>query len=49
MLDRRVLRIEEKLIEHKLFLSQEMVWCEVWIRGFQRRHNYKRRTPRREV
>jgi hypothetical protein len=40
MLDRKVLRIEERPIGHKSFLPQEVVWCEVWTGGFQRRHNY---------
>ncbi len=30
---------------HMLFLPQEVVWCEVWTRGFQRRHNYRRQSP----
>jgi hypothetical protein len=40
MLDKRVLRIEEKPTRQKLFLPQEVVWCEVWIGSFQRGHNY---------
>ncbi len=42
MLDRKVLRTEEKPTWDKLFLPQEVVWCEVWIGGFQRRHNITR-------
>jgi hypothetical protein len=33
MLDRRVLKIEKRFVGHNLFLSQEVVWHEVWIRG----------------
>jgi len=36
MLDRRITKIEERFIRHKLFLSQEMVWCEVWSRVFRK-------------
>jgi hypothetical protein len=40
MLDKRILRIEEKLARQKLFLPPKVVWREVWIGGFKRRHNY---------
>jgi len=42
MLDKGVLNIKDKPAGHKLFLPQEVVRCEVWIGGFQKRHNYKR-------
>jgi hypothetical protein len=42
MLDRRVLRKEERHARHMLFLPQEVVKHEVWISGFQIMHNYKR-------
>ncbi len=45
MLERQVLRTKERPIEHRLFLPQEVVQCEVWIHGFQRRHNYKQQSP----
>jgi hypothetical protein len=35
MLDKQILRIENKPIEHKLFLPQEVVRREVWTNGFQ--------------
>jgi len=41
MLDRRILRIEERLARCRSFLPQEVVRCEVWIGRFQRRHNYR--------
>jgi hypothetical protein len=34
LLDKRVLIIQEKLAKHRSFLPQEVVQCEVWIRGF---------------
>jgi hypothetical protein len=49
MLDRRVLRTEERPMGHKLFLPQEVVRQEVWTGGFQRRHSSIRRSPRREM
>jgi len=33
MLDRQIMIIEERLVGHKSFLPQKVVWCEVWIRG----------------
>jgi hypothetical protein len=33
MLDRQVLRIEERHVVHMLFLPQEVVRCEIWIGG----------------
>jgi hypothetical protein len=41
MLDRQILRIEERPIKHKLFLPQELVQREVWIRGLHKRPNYR--------
>jgi hypothetical protein len=41
MLDRRVMIIEERLTRHRSFLPQEVVWCEIWIGGLQRRHSYR--------
>jgi hypothetical protein len=41
MLDKRIMIIEERPKRHRLFLPQEVVWCEIWIRGFQKRHSYK--------
>ncbi len=41
MLDSRVLRTKERPTRHMLFLPQEVVWCEVWTRGLQRRHSYR--------
>jgi len=41
MLDKRVMITKERHERHGLFLPQEVVWCEIWIRGFHRRHNYK--------
>jgi hypothetical protein len=49
MLDRQVLITVEKLAWDMLFLPQEMVWHEVWTRGLQRRNNYKKQYPRREM
>jgi len=34
MLDKRMLITKGKLERHRLFLPQEVVWCEIWIRGF---------------
>jgi heterodisulfide reductase subunit B len=33
MLDRQVLRIEERHVVHMSFLPQEVVRCEIWIGG----------------
>jgi hypothetical protein len=41
MLDTQVLKIEERHVRHMSFLPQELVRHEVWIGGFQRRHNYR--------
>jgi hypothetical protein len=41
MLDRRILRTEERPTGHKSFLPQEVVWHEVWTWGLQKRHNYR--------
>ncbi len=49
MLDRSVLRIKERPKGHKSFLPQEMVQCEVWIGGFQKRHNYRWQSPHRKM
>jgi hypothetical protein len=37
MLDRWVLRTKERPIGHKLFLPQEVVWREVWTKGFKKK------------
>jgi hypothetical protein len=39
MLDIRILKIEERLVRHMLFLPQEVVWWDVWTRGFFKRHD----------
>jgi hypothetical protein len=44
MLDKQVIKIEERLVEHKLFLPQ-VVQHEVWIRGLHKRHNCRRQSP----
>ncbi len=41
MLDRWIIKTKEKTTRHKLLLSQEVIWCEIWIRGFHKKHNYK--------
>jgi hypothetical protein len=33
--------VEERLAKHMLFLPQEVVQREVWIRGLQKRHNFR--------
>jgi hypothetical protein len=33
MLDKQVLRIEERLAWHRSFLPQEVVWHEEWTKG----------------
>ncbi len=40
MLDRGIMIIEERLAGHRLFLPQEVVRCELWTSGLQRRHGY---------
>jgi len=32
---------KKKPIGHKLYLPQEVVWREVWTKGFQKKHNYR--------
>ncbi len=49
MLDKWILKTKERLIGHKSFLPQDVVWHEVWIGGFQKRHNYKQQSPWREM
>jgi len=50
MLDKRdLIRTEGRLIGHMSFPPQEMVQCEIWIGGLQRRHNYKQQFPRGEM
>jgi hypothetical protein len=34
MFDRQMLRIEEKPTGHMSFLPQDMVWQDVWTKGF---------------
>jgi len=45
MLDKEVLRIEERHAGHILVLPQEVVQQDVWIKGFQRRHSFRRQSP----
>jgi hypothetical protein len=49
MLDRWNLRTKEKPTWHRSFLPQEVVWCEIWIESFQRKHSYKQRSPWKEM
>ncbi len=49
MLDKQVLRIEERPARHMSFLPQEVVRHEVWSGGFQRRHNYRQQSPHIEM
>jgi hypothetical protein len=49
MLDKQVLRTEERPIGHKSFLPQEVVQHEVWTRGLQIRHNYRQQFPHIEM
>jgi hypothetical protein len=41
MLDRQVLKTEEKLARHMSILSQEVVRRKVWTSSLQKKHNYK--------
>jgi len=38
MLDKQILRIEERPIVHKSFLPQKLVSCEVRINGLMKRN-----------
>ncbi len=49
MLDKRVLRTEERPIRPKSFLSQKVVQHEVWTSGFQKRHNFREQSPWKEM
>jgi hypothetical protein len=49
MLDRGVLRIEERPIGHKSFIPQKVVRRDIWTRGLQRRHNSRQQSPRRKM
>ncbi len=49
MLDKQVLRTEERPAGHMSFLPQEVVRHEVWTRGLQRRHSYKQQSPHIEM
>jgi hypothetical protein len=49
MLDKWVLKTEERPIGHMSFLPQEVVRCEVWTGGFYKRHNYIQRSPRKKM
>jgi hypothetical protein len=49
MLDRWVLKTEERFAWHMSFLPQEVVRCEVWIGGFLRRHNYRQQFIRKNM
>jgi hypothetical protein len=45
MLDKEVLRIEERSTGHRSFLPQEVVQQDVWIKGLQRRHSSRLQSP----
>jgi hypothetical protein len=49
MLDKWVLRTKERPVEHRSFLPQEVVWWDVWTRGFQRRHSSRWWYPWRDM
>jgi len=49
MLDKQVLRTEERPAGSMSFLPQEVVRHEVWSRGLQRRHNYRQQSPHIEM
>jgi hypothetical protein len=49
MLNRQVLRTKERHVRHKLFLPREVVRCEIWTGGFQKKHSYRQRFPRRDT
>ncbi len=40
---------KERFVGHMLFIPQEVVWRDIWIRGFQRRHIYWWRSPWRNA
>jgi hypothetical protein len=40
MLDKQILKTKEKPIRHKLFLPQEVVGHEIWIKGLKKGHIY---------
>jgi hypothetical protein len=41
ILDRRILKTEERLAKHMSILPQEVIRWDIWIEGLQRRHNSK--------
>jgi len=41
MLDRQVLRTEERLVGHMSFRPLLVVWWDIWTWGLQRRHSFK--------
>jgi hypothetical protein len=41
MLDRQVLKIEERLMGHRSFLPQKVVWWDIWIGVLQKKHSSK--------
>jgi len=45
MLDRQILKSKEKHARHRSFLPQEVVRCEVWTSGLQRKHRCKQQSP----
>jgi hypothetical protein len=49
MLDKRVLRREERHVGHMSFLPQEVVRWDIWIEGLKRRHSSNRLSPRRQM
>ncbi len=41
MLDKQLLRIEERPMGHRLFIPQVVVHHEIWIGDLQKRHSYR--------
>ncbi len=41
ILDRQILKTEERLAKHMSILPQEVIRWDIWIEGLQRRHNSK--------
>jgi hypothetical protein len=49
MLERQVLKTEERPMGHMSFLPQEVVHQDVWIGGLQRRNNSRQQSPQKEM
>jgi hypothetical protein len=49
MLDKRILKTKERHARHRSFLPQEVVRCEIWIGGLQRKHSYRQQYPQKEM